>query len=53
MKKDDAVVPEKPKESADGLSTINEDEVDHSRSAPGDEETPSGPSVEDAFRGGS
>lgn len=43
-----------PKDSADNLDNINEEDVDHSQSAPADDETDGdGPSVADAFRAGS
>lgn len=41
-----------PKDSADNLDNINEEDVDHSQSAPADDEGGDGPSVADAFRGG-
>lgn len=53
MQKEEGLVPETPKESADDLSSINQEEADHSQSMPGDERSTSGPSVGDAFRGGS
>lgn len=53
MEKEPAAVPETPKDSADDLSAINEEQEDESESVPGDDEDPSGPSVGDVFRSGS
>lgn len=53
MEKQPEIVPETPKESADDLSAINEEQEDESGSIPGDDEEPSGPSVGDVFRSGS
>lgn len=52
MEKFDGTTAEDPKDSADSLDNINE-EQDHSQSAPADGEGGDGPSVTDAFRSGS
>ena len=42
-----------PQDSADTMDNINEKDVDHSQSAPADEDTGiDDPSASDAFRGG-
>lgn len=53
MEKFDGTTAEDPKDSADSLDNINEEQVDHSQSAPADDEGGQGPSVSDAFRSGS
>lgn len=53
MEKQPGTVPETPKESADDLAAINEEQEDDSGSTPGDEEESSGPSVGEVFRSGS
>lgn len=51
----DEVVPETAKDSAADLDNVNEEQVDHSQSAPEAEsaEDKRGPGAQDAFRSGS
>lgn len=53
MEKQPGTVPETPKESADDLAAINQEQEDESASIPGEDEGSSGPSVGDVFRSGS
>lgn len=53
MEKFDGVAAEDPKDSADSMENINEEQADHSQSAPADDEGGEGPGVSDAFRSGS
>lgn len=53
MEKFAGATADQPEESADNMDNINEEDVDHSQSAPTDDDPGNdGPSVADAFRAG-